>query len=353
MFDKTQSQQQLSGDNSINNQAQNITQNFIIQQGINAEQAREIATQVYKENFYQLTNEAKAVADLRASELVNKLVEQLASTSTPLLSSFNDPDMQYALVQSQIAYARTGDPNMLDTLINILVQRAAEPNRSLVQIVLNESLSVLPKLTKAQLDALSMVFMLKHVNHNFTSLNMLKDLSNLRFFPFIDNLTKKYSCYQHLVYSSCCSISIGEIQIANIFSKYYPGLFIRGFELSEFSRLQNSDLAKSLLMKCLNNESLFQINALNEDVITEKAKHLRLDSALIESLLALQRSKIMNESEIEDILVRLDNRYSMLFDIWKNSSLKNINLTSVGIAIAIANIKQSIGLNYNLSEWID
>jgi hypothetical protein len=61
--------------------------------------------------------------------------------------------MQYAVFTAQREFARSGDDQLGDILVDILVDRTKEPDRSLLQIVLNESLNVAPKLTADQLAA--------------------------------------------------------------------------------------------------------------------------------------------------------------------------------------------------------
>jgi hypothetical protein len=43
---------------------------------------------------------------------------------------------------------------------------------------------------------------------------------------------------------------------------------------------------------------------------------------------------------------------AVLFDIWENSKMKSMSLTSVGIAIAQANFKRKTGDMIDLGIWI-
>jgi hypothetical protein len=43
---------------------------------------------------------------------------------------------------------------------------------------------------------------------------------------------------------------------------------------------------------------------------------------------------------------------NILFDIWNNSEMKHMTLTSVGIAIAQANFRRKTGKTIDLSIWI-
>jgi len=41
-----------------------------------------------------------------------------------------------------------------------------------------------------------------------------------------------------------------------------------------------------------------------------------------------------------------------LLDFWDNSSMKHLTLTSVGIAIATANLRRKTGISVDLDIWI-
>ena len=44
---------------------------------------------------------------------------------------------------------------------------------------------------------------------------------------------------------------------------------------------------------------------------------------------------------------------AQVFDVWEGSFMQNLSLTSVGVAIAHANIKRHIGEFTDLSIWIN
>ena len=131
--------------------------------------------------------------------------------------------MQYAIFTAQREYARSGDKQLGDILVDILVDRSKEDGRSILQIVLNESLEVAPKLTSDQLATLSVAFTLKYSRFTrMTSLSVMKEYIEQHIAPFIADLTTKNSCYQHLEYAGCASISLGSAQIENIFLETSP-----------------------------------------------------------------------------------------------------------------------------------
>jgi len=335
-------QKQQGGDASINVQARNI--NF----GLTYDDVKGIFLDLFHANFIKLSHEAAETALFRATELVDQYLSTLAVRAPEALESSNDPDMQYSLFMAQKEYARTGDKELADILVDILVDRAKLKERNLLRLVLNESLQVAPKLTIAQLDTLSIIFLLK-----YTMNNDLLNPSNLKQYlvdfiaPFIDKLTKEISCYQHLEYTACASISSGSTYLFNIFNNNYSGLFCKGFSIDKYESISDK-LSKKFIMPCFHNNTLWQINVMNEKEID----NLNIDAEFISQVKALQRSNYMNYAELKEYLIELEPKMEILFDVWENSMIANTSLTSVGIAIAHANIRRKTNKDMNLSIWI-
>lgn len=154
-----QLQRQNSGDGSVQYQANN---DIIIQQGPTYREIKEIAMDVFRANFFELSGMAKQLANERASQITDTLLHKLLQVSDGYRFS-GDPDFQYSVYLVQREYARTGDENLGDLLTDILVDRSKYDNRSILQIVLNESLLVAPKLTSMQINALSLIQLLSNM----------------------------------------------------------------------------------------------------------------------------------------------------------------------------------------------
>jgi hypothetical protein len=70
---KDKVQKQESGDDSTNLQAQSI----VVNQGISYSDAKDIALDVYKSNFLQLSQDAAQVARERAEEITDNFLDKL------------------------------------------------------------------------------------------------------------------------------------------------------------------------------------------------------------------------------------------------------------------------------------
>ena len=140
-------QSQTSGDKSLNIQGEDVTLNL----GVNYSEARQIALDVFEANFYKLSPIAGNIARERASELIDDFLGKLAQKNPLGIENTKDPDVQYAIFTAQREYARSGDKDLSDILVDILVDRISQKERSILQIVLNEALQVAPKLILHQL----------------------------------------------------------------------------------------------------------------------------------------------------------------------------------------------------------
>lgn len=130
---KDQVQKQQAGDSSTNLQGQSI----VIHQGISYSDAKEIALDVYKSNFLQLSQDAAELARARAEEITDNFLTKLKDENEAAVTEMSQPGMQAALFEAQKQYAKTGDKNLEGLLVDILVERASTPERNIYQIVLD------------------------------------------------------------------------------------------------------------------------------------------------------------------------------------------------------------------------
>ncbi|MBF0707713.1 hypothetical protein IQ283_14040 [Alkalihalobacillus hwajinpoensis] len=279
---------QKSGDNSTNYQAE--TMNI----GVSADEARNIAIDVFKSNFLDLSQQAADLATTRAERLVNDYLEKLSKQYPDGIEKMKNPDMQYALFEAQKEYARTGNDNLEEMLVNILVERTKENDMTLKKIVLDESLKILPKLTQLQIDILSLSFFCKKVGFNYQHKNsqFANGIFNI-YLKFINPFSpfhipfQDYNLFEHLVYTGAARLSIGEISFEKLLKNKYPNIF------SDF-----------------------------------------------------------DEKEVSQMIDEFHPNLKEIKNTWNSTNLKHMEITSVGLAIGHANLTKKCGIDTNLSIWI-
>ncbi len=169
--------------------------------------------------------------------------------------------MKLSYIEAQKSYIRLGTKELEDTLAQLLVDRLKEKDRTLLQIALGEAITVVPILLPEQLDILVLSFRLRYTrNLRLNNLITFYDYLKEKILPHINGNQTKTSLYQHLVYAKTGSTDIGEISLEDIFSRIYPGLFMKGFDISEIQTY--FEKYPSIFVNCLQNPSKLQINAM-------------------------------------------------------------------------------------------
>jgi hypothetical protein len=187
-------QNQNSGDNSTNVQAQCV---YI--GGVSYADVKEIASDTFNDNFIKLKREVAIIAQERAQEINDKFIDELMSRHPESLNQFANPALLDALFTVQKQYAISGDKDLGDLLVDILVDRVAAPKRNMLQIILDESLLIAPKLTLEQLDSLTLIFVL--TKSSFSNIKNYQELlSQLQ----SQSVKKSLPCLTHQNISFTC-----------------------------------------------------------------------------------------------------------------------------------------------------
>jgi len=267
MLSKDQKQNASEGSTAIQ-AGGNVT---ITKTGLTYSEVRDVVLDVFRSNFYKLAGVAKETARLRAEEITEAFLTKLQHEYPTGLDKSYDPDFQYALFTVQKEYARNGDKDLGDLLVDLLVDRSKQEQREILQIVLNESLSTAPKLTESQLSALAVIFLFKYTqNYGIGNHKLLAEYLDRNVAPFVSKIVKNLACYQHLEFSGCGSISLGEITLESIFSTTYRGQFLKGFDKQEImDRNISVGLDPRFFIPCLNDPSKMQVRANREELLVK------------------------------------------------------------------------------------
>lgn len=344
-------QKQDAGDNSTNLQGQQV----IVNQGISYSDAKEIANDVFKANFIELRKEAAVIAQERAEEVTDNFIEKLNERNPESIKEFESPALQDALFKVQKQYAISGDEDLGDLLVDILVDRAGAPKRNMVQIVLDESLTIAPKLTLEQFDSLTLNFLL--ISTIRLDLRNYSDLINhikKRIVPFIENLSEKHSDYTHAEYLGCGHVRAGSYgKLEQHLRDTYKVYFSNGFTKQELDDLIGTEVnQQGLVIRCFHDPEKLQIGVLDDEALGKVANKNGVSEEVITKLKKLFESSTKPAHEVKSILISEVPEFNKVFEVWESSPFDQFELTSVGIAIAHANYRRKIGDTMDLSIWI-
>jgi hypothetical protein len=356
MFSKPQDQN--VGDGAVAVQAAGSVETVTINQttnlGLTVEEVRSVAKDAFRADFYQLLGQAGDIATARAQKVVEDFLDRVQKENPAALEQANSPDFRYALLTAQKAHARNGDENLEALLVELLVERSREQQRNLQQIVLNEALDVASRLTDDQVAALTVCFVIRRtVNHLIFNFDSWLTMMDLRVQPLVEKAKLSESSISHLAFTGCGVVEMGEVTLAQCFLRVYPGIWQSGFDSDDPVVQQLSQEATSCLRPSAHTLGKLEVF----DGTVEQSAAIRKHNVPDEAQLALLDQLIarphLNDEQVKERCIASRPYMAALFDLWDGTTIKNFMPSSVGIAIAHANVCRREPSFGPLTNWIN
>ncbi|OCH19278.1 LPO_1073/Vpar_1526 family protein [Aliivibrio logei] len=176
--------------------------------GMNFTEVKELCLLFLRDNFPALRDEAIKAAEDNVRSFSEKLEAKIVEKSQNIvLEKFKDPDVQAAINDAVQASARKGEKANVEILTNLIAERVSKNSNDFLNIVLSEAVLVAPKLTKQQISYLSLV-------HFATSCSLsgMKHIAGVEpmsvnvFSAILSGFGISESQKKHLQYAGTCSI---------------------------------------------------------------------------------------------------------------------------------------------------
>ncbi|MGF6995177.1 LPO_1073/Vpar_1526 family protein [Paraburkholderia sp. GAS32] len=348
-----QQQGQEAGDNSFNAQA---GRDLVIV-GVTYAEARQIALDVFRANAVELAGLAQQTARERAEHITEKFLDELQSRHPAGIQQTSEPDFQHSILEAQKAFARSGDEKLETVLVDLLVERAAEKERSLRQLVLTQSIETMSRLAADQVDLITVIFLLRHSREiSMGSRDALLAYFRDKVLPLADSIPKSGSVYPYLAYTGVATVEMGAISIPEIIRRVYPGLVSNGQEPARFDsiRARESEQALAgLIAPCISDAAKQQVWALDQSTVEQKcaAQGVSLESQT--ELVSLLGQNLMPDAEIIALLSAIGPTVETFLGRWSGTQLQNTVLTTVGLAIAHSNATRLGLIIADLEIWLN
>ena len=301
---------------------------------------------------------AREIVDERMADFEQRLVQRFEDPAQANAEAFKDPDFQYLLTRAQHAYARNGEAEMADTLVDIIAERSKISERNRLMMALNSAVETAAVLTPNEFSELSLCFLLRYTaRKDVIGLNSFKQYFSNQITPLLPDLSREISSYQYLEATQCASIDVTSVDLRNVFVTNYGGVFCKGFTLDELKNHLPEGLKdvfdnNSLLIPCLHDSSKLQFDVSNSEVLEKKLSGTSLNQDQRQNLRGLFENRFWSEADFTEILTPQLSEFGTLLDLWKNTPLNNLKLTSLGIAIGHSNLRRVCGFDTDLSVWI-
>lgn len=340
-----------AGDGSTNVQAGHD----VHMHGLTLSEARQVALDVYRANALELQGVAQAVAIARAEELTNEFLDKLNTETPERVGRLSDPDVQSVLFDAQKEYARAGEEDLRRALVDLLASRAGEEERNLRALALNEAIISAAKLTESQRRAVAFVFYARHTRP--THVGTVEELYN-RVGPTIETLgaglPTKRADYQHIEYVGAGAVSIASVSFAATVRSGVEGLFTTGFPESEVDESLLASLrTRGLIMPCIRNSANLQLTVLGTEDLDDRLGAAGWEGDAV-AVRALMNKGMMTDEQVVADAISKRPALASVQDAWEDETtgLKNLTLTSVGLALGHAYWTRVAGGSAPLSVWL-
>lgn len=328
----------------------------ILQQGISPAQMAEILNALATQFPAQLAAAHQIVTERLSdfeARFLEKFQDQLAANS----AAFADPDFQYVVRSCQHAYARSGDSEIRDTLIDLIARRSKEQTRTRLSLTLNEAVETAVKLTKNEFAELSLCYLLRYTRQEIGNMDQFAAYFQANITPLLTDISSEKASYQYLEAQSCGNIGLISLEVISMFRENYGGIFSKGFDKETLQNYlpgekKNVFDQATLLIPCLNDKDKFQFGVINKKEFLEHGDKLQLSEPEMENVWKMFDGTIWNG---EEFLVNVEKRIPeirSLAKIWSDSSLKTFTLTTVGLAIGHSNLVRISKLDADLAMWV-
>jgi len=258
--------------------------------GPSVTEIKELCELFLEKNFPILRQEAIQAAQQQVKDFSVVLEKTLIENSADLvIEKFREPDVQAAINDAVQACARKGAKASPDLLSNLIVERISKQSSDYKDIVLNEAIQVIPRLTPNQISFIAL--------HNFCASMVIQGLSNTR---QLEDMGRKVLAITEN------GMNLSDSQKRHI--EYTGALTI--------SSISRGDDIYDLLAK-------------------GGYKYLHFESG----------------AQFKAALTHSAPSFNRLLAAYDKEALSNISLTSVGQAIALAHLSSAVG-KIDYSIWI-
>lgn len=328
-----------------------------INQGLTTAQMSEIMSAIAV-HVERLSSVARGTIEERLNQLQSSLIDRFSSDQSARSDAFAEPDFQAAVLDAQKSYARSGDEGLKLALTDLIAQRSRKMVRSRLSLTLNDAIAKIGFIPDHDLNLLSLIFLFKHVQ--FEMIGNMQTFCQCFEGPIssiIDSISTSESAASYLAAHGCIvppSIGVGP-SLYEILRQRYPAIATKGIPEERLRELYpDYDLLvlRQIVINSPFNDSLKRFSIVGP-ILEEKLPGFGFFGDYSTRYLDISKDFQMNEDEFRGEVERISLVLHKLFDVYDSHSIvRSSALTSVGIALAHANLKSSAVGNADLSIWI-
>lgn len=182
--------------------------NVTVNNGLSVTEVKELCLLFLKDNFPALREEAIREAESNVREFAQELERKIVQNAQFItMEKFKDPDVQAAINDAVQSSARRGKKANTSVLVDLISERASVSSSDFKDIVLSEAVNVVPKLTHEQISYLSFIHFMTHCGRNgLRHVSQLELFSAMALHAVSAGFGLSDSQKRHIQYAGTCSI---------------------------------------------------------------------------------------------------------------------------------------------------
>jgi hypothetical protein len=355
----------IEGNTVKNQNVENASTNYQIEKqvvvNINASgdlsaSVQEISKQLLSSAFGELPAETKRQIENNQQSYLDVLsgkLKDVKNTADETKSIISSPDFQYTAKKASVSASKSSSKELHGILASLLISRASYDSEELKRIVYNESISTAEKLTKDELNIITACYLLRYTKYiRLIDENSFWNYLKKNIKPFLD-FKNTNARFQHVEYAGCGSISDFPWGLYEAFRVQYSFYFSKTFETKLIEDLNLSFDIREKIRTKIENDGKCRLMYANSGILKKDLQTAGVADAEIQKIETLYNNNISSAEEIKQQLAAKCEVGKQLVDVYENTQLKYLALTSVGIAIAASYYEQVTGEKINIDIWIN
>lgn len=328
-----------------------------IQQGLSYTEAKDLIVSVIDQKMIAFKDEAKATFEQRTGDFKQLLSEKIKDLPEEEMGKLREPDTQIALLEAASISGRKSNDELRNLLANLVVSRIKNDKtgkEELKNIVYNEAISTVSKLTIDQLKVITLCYLLRYTSYSgITSWETFQGYLNTHVKPFI-GFKNSNAQFQHIEYAGCGSIGIGGWNLIEIYRQEYSFLFLNLIEKAKIEDLNLPEEIKVEILRLDITEDKYFVKMRNKTDLEKYLKDRGLKEEMVTQFLSLYERNIKNIDEVKKKIQDETDIGKELVDLWEGrANISHLSLTSVGIAIGASYFEQTVGQKVDIDIWIN
>lgn len=232
-------EQQVGSESTAMQAGRDLT--LVQNQGLSFSDVEQMCLLIFEKNFPTLLEKAVEAAQNNVQEFAKDLKAEIGKKSKTIdLAQFADPDVQAAIYDAVQATARKGEKATPALLVALIAERVSFSSDDYKKIVLSEAVTVVPKLTKPQIAYLSFIHYMTSTNvEKLSNVSGLEPYSRAVLSLVAPGFNLSHSQKRHIEYAGACSI------VSMIGTDIYDGWMNQPYKYLGYTDLEKfkSDIA--------------------------------------------------------------------------------------------------------------